>query len=116
MTQCSIADYGELSAWLVLSSIGVYPEPCTNKFLVGSPAFRSVTVRSRRTPTSTPVILTVSASNNAHNTPYVRSVSVNNASPLTKDNYFVDGACWTGVSTNPSVPCKLTFTMSPTPA
>ena len=110
-----------MSAWYILQAIGVYPEPCSNKYIISSPLFRSLTLRSRRSPVGSsqqPVtILSVSAPNNSHANTYIRSVRVNGGTALTADNYFVDGACFTSGLKNSTYTgvCQMAYVMSPTP-
>lgn len=100
-------DYGALSAWYVLATMGLYPQPCSGRYMVGSPLFRSVTVSAGGTAT----VLQISATNNlASATPYVKSVSINgSATPLPEDGFFVDSSCWTKRSGG--APCRLDFVM-----
>jgi predicted alpha-1,2-mannosidase len=68
-------DNGQMSAWFVLSALGVYPVcPGTDVYAIGSPLFDSATVT---VPGRQP--LTVTARNNGPQRPYIESATLNGA-------------------------------------
>lgn len=79
---CGDEDNGQTSAWYVFSALGFYPVcPCTDQYVIGSPLFPKVTVKLPEGK-----ILELVTENNAKNTPYIQSVSIN-GNNYTK-NYF----------------------------
>lgn len=79
---CGDEDNGQTSAWYVFSALGFYPVcPGTDQYVIGSPLFPKVTVKLPEGK-----ILELVAENNAKNTPYIQSVSIN-GNNYTK-NYF----------------------------
>ena len=73
---CGDEDNGEMSAWYVLSALGIYPVSMGNpEFAIGSPLFEKATIHldgvdSDRT-------LTIIANNNSRENIYVQSVTFN---------------------------------------
>lgn len=64
-------DCGQMSAWFVLSSLGLYPvDPTSGAYVFGSPLFDRVEVRLGEGGTR----LTVEAQGNAPDAPYIQSV------------------------------------------
>jgi len=92
-------DAGTLSAWYVLSALGLYPEAGSDRYQLGAPLFAKAEVRVKDSR------LEIVAENYAPNHPYVRAVWLNNQ-PLNRrwirHSEIQDG----GV---------LKFAMSPTP-
>ncbi|GAA4527702.1 GH92 family glycosyl hydrolase [Amycolatopsis samaneae] len=73
-------DCGQMSAWYLLSSLGIYPvNPASDQYAVGSPFFTKVTLRlpGTRRP------LVVSSPGNAADRPYVESLRLN-GKPVTQ--------------------------------
>ena len=94
--------------------MSVYPvEPCSGRFVIGSPLFRSIKVFARmnkpseRVAKATHVFSALAPANSAFS-PYVKSVRVNGSAPLSTHSYFVDPSCFATVMTNP---CVLEFEM-----
>lgn len=76
---CGNEDVGQMSAWYVLSSIGIYQvEPAGGRYVIGSPLFDSATIRLPGEKS-----FTVSAKNNSPRNIYVQSASLN-GKPYTK--------------------------------
>ena len=76
---CGNEDVGQMSAWYVLSSIGIYQvEPAGGRYVIGSPLFDSATIRLPGEKS-----FTVSAKNNSPRNIYVQSASLN-SKPYTK--------------------------------
>ena len=72
-------DVGQMSAWYVLSSIGLYQvEPAGGKFVIGSPLFDEATVNVGDGKT-----FTIRAKNNSKENIYVQSAKLN-GKPYTK--------------------------------
>lgn len=66
-------DVGQMSAWYVLSSIGLYQvEPAGGKFIIGSPVFDEVTVSVGGGKT-----FTLKAKNNSEENIYIQSATLN---------------------------------------
>ena len=94
-------DCGQMSAWFVLSSLGLYPvDPVEAVYVFGSPLFERATIALPAGPR-----LTIEAPGNRADTPYVRSV-LRNGKPWTK-NWISHADLMHGGT--------LTFTMSATP-
>ncbi|WP_020671821.1 GH92 family glycosyl hydrolase [Amycolatopsis nigrescens] len=95
-------DLGQMSAWYLLSAIGVYPvNPASDQYAVGSPFFDEVTLRLPGSPRP----LVVSAPGNSASNKYVKSLRVNGkpvAEPFISQRDLTRGG-------------ELRFTMSPTP-
>ena len=73
-------DCGQMSAWFILSALGFYPvDPVSAIYVFGSPLFHTAEVRVGRGKT-----LTVRATGNAPDRPYVQSVRWNGR-PWTKN-------------------------------
>jgi len=69
-------DNGEMSAWFVLSSLGLYNlSPGSNEYAFGSPLFQEVDIVVNAT---TNTVLTIRANNNAPSNPYITSIKYNN--------------------------------------
>jgi predicted alpha-1,2-mannosidase len=64
-------DGGTLSAWYVLSALGLYPVAGSDRYQLGAPLFERAEVKLKQQP------LLIVAENYATNHPYVRSVSLN---------------------------------------
>lgn len=76
---CGNEDVGQMSAWYVLSSIGIYQvEPAGGRYVIGSPLFDSATIKLPGEKS-----FTVSAKNNSPENMYVQSASLN-GKPYTK--------------------------------
>lgn len=76
---CGNEDVGQMSAWYVLSSIGIYQvEPAGGRYVIGSPLFDSATIKLPGEKS-----FTVSAKNNSPGNMYVQSASLN-GKPYTK--------------------------------
>ena len=70
---CGNEDVGQMSAWFVMSSMGLYQvEPTGGKFIFGSPLFDSVTI-----DVGNGKQLEVVAHNNSAENIYIQSVSFN---------------------------------------
>ena len=65
-------DGGTLSAWYVLSSLGIFPTAGTDRYEIGSPLWDRVEMQIDRNT------LTIIADHNAPDHPYVQSVWLNN--------------------------------------
>ena len=66
-------DVGQMSAWYVLSSIGLYQEePAGGKYIIGSPLFKEVTINVGDSKT-----FTVKAINNSDQNIYIQSARLN---------------------------------------
>ncbi len=83
---CSNEDAGQLSAWYVLSSIGLYQvEPSGGKFIIGTPLFNEVTV-----DVGGGKQFRIVAHNNSNENMYVQSARLN-GEPYTRSYiYFKD--------------------------
>ncbi|MFD2728380.1 GH92 family glycosyl hydrolase [Enterococcus camelliae] len=69
-------DNGEMSAWYILSSLGIYPlNVGSNEYAIGSPLFTKATVHLENGKD-----LTISAPNNSDKNIYVQNVKVNGKS------------------------------------
>lgn len=76
-------DVGQMSAWYILSSVGLYQvDPVGGRFVIGSPLFGKATVNVGRGKT-----FTVVAKNNSDKNIYVQSVRLNGK---TLKNSYVD--------------------------
>lgn len=76
---CGNEDVGQMSAWFVLSSIGLYQvEPAGGKYVIGSPLFDSATINLPEGKT-----FTVSAKNNSPENIYIQSATLD-GKPYTK--------------------------------
>ena len=94
-------DGGTLSAWYVLSAMGLYPVAGSDRYWVGAP----IVDRAEVSPDGIPV-LTVLAENQALDHPYVQQVSLNGVrlcEPFLRHGDLAPGG-------------TLTFTMGPAPA
>ena len=70
---CGNEDVGQMSAWFVMSSIGLYQvEPTGGRFVFGSPLFKSATIDVGHGKT-----LKVNAINNSPENIYIQSVTLN---------------------------------------
>ncbi len=67
-------DGGTLSAWFVLSAMGFMPVPATNRYYIGSPIFRKVTVSAPN------VEFTVEAKNVSGKRLYIKNAALNGKS------------------------------------
>lgn len=68
-------DNGEMSAWYVLSSLGIYPDQAgSSSWLIGSPQFDNATVTTDAGKT-----IVVNAENNSTKNVYVQGLTVNGA-------------------------------------
>jgi putative alpha-1,2-mannosidase len=67
-------DGGTLSAWYVLSALGLYPVAGSDKYQLGAPLFERAEVKLKRQP------LVIVAENYATNHPYARQVWLNGVS------------------------------------
>lgn len=82
---CGNEDVGQMSAWFVLSSMGLYQvEPAGGKYVIGSPLFASATIHLPADKA-----FTVSAKNNSPENIYVQSATLN-GQPYTKS--YIDYA------------------------
>ena len=98
---CGDEDNGQTSAWYVFSAMGFYPVcPGSNEYALGSPLFKSVRVKLENGKT-----ITIQAPNNASNTRYVQSFSLN-GKPLSR-NYIKHSELTAGAA--------LRFNMATTP-
>lgn len=98
---CGNEDCGQMSAWYILSSLGLYQvDPCGGDFLIGSPAVRRAEVQVGNGRT-----LRIIASNNSPRNIYVASLKVN-GQPWTRSCIPYDVL---------SAGATLEFTMSPEP-
>ena len=72
-------DCGQMSAWYILSSIGLYPVfPANGAYVFGSPLFDKVSVKVKGNKT-----FTIIADNNSDDNKYIQSVELN-GKPYTK--------------------------------
>lgn len=79
---CGDEDNGQTSAWYVFSALGFYPVcPGTNEYILGSPLFKSVSLKLGNGKR-----VKITASNNSEENRYVREMTVN-GQPYTK-NYL----------------------------
>lgn len=70
---CGNEDTGQMSAWYVLSAMGFYPmNPVGGQYVIGSPLFSKVTIHLENGKT-----FVVEAKNNAANTPFIKSATLN---------------------------------------
>lgn len=70
---CGNEDVGQMSAWYVLSAIGLYQvEPCGGPFVIGSPIVDSATIRLPEGRS-----FTIIADNNGDDSIYVQSATLN---------------------------------------
>lgn len=78
-------DCGQMSAWFVLSSLGIYQvTPGTTTFILGSPLFKK-SILHFESGTS----FTLASADNSVNTPYIQTASLNNQ-PFTKSHLSYD--------------------------
>ncbi len=76
---CGNEDVGQMSAWYVLSAIGLYQvEPAGGPFIIGSPVVNKATIQLESGKT-----FTVEAKNNSDSNIYVQSVQLN-GKPLSR--------------------------------
>jgi predicted alpha-1,2-mannosidase len=76
---CGNEDCGQMSAWYVLSAMGMYPvNPANGAYVFGSPLFNKVELT-----TPSEKIFTIIAENNSRNNIYIQSVTLNDE-PYTK--------------------------------
>jgi len=75
-------DCGTLSAWYVLSAVGLYPIAGTTRYWIGSPLFERADLRM-----DAGVTLTVVAENNAADNPYIQQLWLNDV-PL--ERFWLD--------------------------
>ena len=69
---CGDEDNGQTSAWFVFSAMGFYPvNPVSGEYAIGSPLFENVRIRLQNGKT-----ISIAASGNSVNTPYVESLTV----------------------------------------
>ena len=95
-------DVGQMSAWYVLSSIGLYQEePAGGKYIIGSPLFDEATINVGDGKT-----FTVKALNNSDENIYVQSATLNG---IPYDKSYIDYRDIIAGGT-------LTLTMGPTPS
>ena len=95
-------DVGQMSAWYVLSSIGLYQEePAGGKYIIGSPLFNSATLNVGDGKT-----FTVKAVNNSDENIYVQSATLNG---MRYDKSYIDYRDIVAGGT-------LELTMGPTPS
>ena len=67
-------DCGQMSAWFVLSSLGMYQvTPGTTDFVIGSPLFKKSTLHFENGNS-----FTIESATNTGNTPYIQSATLNN--------------------------------------
>jgi predicted alpha-1,2-mannosidase len=67
-------DAGTLSAWYVLSSLGIYPQPGTDRYWIGSPAVEGASLRLGSSD-----VLSIEVRNQSPKNVYVQSLTVNGA-------------------------------------
>ncbi|TFH01304.1 MAG: glycoside hydrolase family 92 protein, partial [Calditrichales bacterium] len=67
-------DGGTLSAWYVLSALGIYPMAGTDKYQIGSPLFNQAELNLRETK------LRIIAENNSKNNVYINTLEFNGRS------------------------------------
>ena len=78
---CGNDDTGQMSAWFVMSALGFYPVTHGQDiFVIGSPLFKKVKLRHSKGT------LTILASGNSLDSPYVQGVKVNGRKY--RKNYF----------------------------
>lgn len=94
-------DCGTLSAWYVLSALGLYPVAGTSRYWISSPLFERAVVRM-----DAGITLTVIAENNPSENPYIQRLLLNDV-PL--DRFWLDH----GEIAQGGI---LRFEMGPTPA
>ena len=76
-------DNGEMSAWYVLSALGLYPQNMgSGEYVIGSPLYKKATVHMDNGKT-----LTIVANNNSNENVYVQSLTVNGKA---YDKPFID--------------------------
>jgi hypothetical protein len=96
-------DNGEMSAWYVFATIGLYPlAPSTGSYVLVPPSVRRTVLQQRASATGTPTVIEVADGSAG---PYIASVAV-------------DGTPWTSVSIPHSVvvsAAHIEFTLSETP-
>ena len=74
---CGDEDNGEMSAWYVLSALGIYPVSMGNpEFAIGSPLFDKATIHLDG-KTDAAHTFTITANNNSRENVYVQSVKLN---------------------------------------
>ena len=70
---CGNEDVGQMSSWFVLSSMGLYQvEPAGGKYIIGSPLFKSATIKLPENRE-----FTITAENNSDKNIYVQSATLN---------------------------------------
>jgi putative alpha-1,2-mannosidase len=70
---CGNEDMGSLSSWYVLSAMGIYPvTPGDPKYMIGSPLFEKLTLRTEKDKD-----FTVIARNNSDKNIYIQSAKLN---------------------------------------
>ncbi len=70
---CGDEDNGQTSAWYIFSALGFYPVcPATDQYVLGSPLFKSVTIKFENGK-----VLKIGASNNNAQNVYVQSLQFN---------------------------------------
>jgi predicted alpha-1,2-mannosidase len=73
-------DQGQTSSWYVLSALGLYSVcPGTDEYIIGSPVFKSASIRLENDNT-----FTINALNNDISRPYLKSATLN-GEPLTRN-------------------------------
>lgn len=76
---CGDEDQGQMSAWYVISAMGLYAVcPGTDQYVIGSPMFPKMTVHFENGKQ-----LVIEAKNNASDRPYIQSASLN-GQPFTR--------------------------------
>ena len=68
-------DYGTMSAWLIFASLGFYPLPSTDKYIIGSPLIHYGRI-SRKFGEEDIRTLKIRVTNNSNKNTYVESVWV----------------------------------------
>jgi putative alpha-1,2-mannosidase len=69
-------DYGTMSAWLIFASLGFYPLPSTETYVLGSPTIHSARIL-RRTIDGKLLALNIGVQNNKVKSYKVNSVTIN---------------------------------------
>lgn len=82
---CGNNDFGQMSAWYILSSLGFYPvNPVSGMFDIGSPAFSSATINLEGKP------FTINARNLTPENFYVKAVELNGETVTTYQISYED--------------------------
>jgi putative alpha-1,2-mannosidase len=68
-------DYSTMSAWLVFASLGFYPLPSTNRYILGSPVISYAKI-SRKMGNNSNSIFYIHANGNSIDKDYVRRVDL----------------------------------------